>query len=106
MALTSTWPLYAKPLPPQGRGGIRALVIGNLHDAETDYAGGWRMRTMFPDNALLTYVRATGTRSRTQEARPPPTRHRSRMALHLRPADSGAGGISTPGISPTVDMCA
>jgi hypothetical protein len=31
------------------------LVIGNLHDAQTDYVGAQRVRASYPDGALMTW---------------------------------------------------
>jgi hypothetical protein len=51
----ASWPLYSKPLPPPGRDGMQALVIGNLHDAQTDYTGAQKMRAAYPEGALMTW---------------------------------------------------
>jgi len=54
-ATLGSWPLYPKPLPPPGSGSTRALVIGNLHDAQTDYSGAQSMRAAYPRGALMTW---------------------------------------------------
>jgi pimeloyl-ACP methyl ester carboxylesterase len=55
MAMVAAWPLYAQPLPPSGKAGVPALIIGNLHDAQTDYSGAQRMRENFPKSSLVTW---------------------------------------------------
>jgi pimeloyl-ACP methyl ester carboxylesterase len=54
-AAMASWPMYSKPLPPPGKDGVKALVIGNLHDPQTDYIGAQRMRAAYPDGALMTW---------------------------------------------------
>jgi pimeloyl-ACP methyl ester carboxylesterase len=55
MAMVAAWPLYAQPLPPSGKAGVPALIVGNLHDAQTDYSGAQRMRENFPKSSLVTW---------------------------------------------------
>lgn len=50
-----SWPALPRPMPPIGRDGVKPLVIGNLHDAQTPYKSAQSMRVAFPDGRLMTW---------------------------------------------------
>lgn len=50
-----SWPALPRPMPPIGRDGVKPLVIGNLHDAQTPYKSAQSMRSAFPDGRLMTW---------------------------------------------------
>ena len=51
----STWPAYARPVPPVADGGIKAVIIGNLHDPNTAYENAQLLKRNFPDGYLVTW---------------------------------------------------
>ena len=44
----STWPAYARPVPPVGDAELQAVIIGNLHDPNTAYENAQIMAQAFP----------------------------------------------------------
>ena len=49
MVAMSTWPAYARPVPPVGDPTLKAVIIGNLHDPNTAYENAQHMKTAFPE---------------------------------------------------------
>ena len=48
MVAMSTWPAYARPVPPVGDAELQAVIIGNLHDPNTAYENAQHMAQAFP----------------------------------------------------------
>ena len=44
----STWPAYARPVPPVGDAELQAVIIGNLHDPNTANENAQHMAQAFP----------------------------------------------------------
>ena len=44
----STWPAYARPVPPVGDPELPAVILGNLHDPKTAYENAQHMKKAFP----------------------------------------------------------
>eukprot|EP00438_Fugacium_kawagutii_P015460 Skav202290 [mRNA] locus=scaffold3364:49860:51839:+ [translate_table: standard] len=55
MGLLSTWPAYARPVPPVGDPNLRPVIIGNLHDPNTAYDNAQKMKKVFPEGYLVTW---------------------------------------------------
>eukprot|EP00438_Fugacium_kawagutii_P028533 Skav222530 [mRNA] locus=scaffold2875:91541:93488:+ [translate_table: standard] len=55
MTMMSTWPAYARPVPPVGDPNLRPVIIGNLHDPNTAYENAQKMKKFFPEGYLVTW---------------------------------------------------
>lgn len=55
MVAMSTWPAYARPVPPVADAGIEAVIIGNLHDPNTAYENAQLLKRNFPEGYLVTW---------------------------------------------------
>eukprot|EP00434_Breviolum_minutum_P018505 symbB.v1.2.016321.t1/scaffold1240.1/size129799/4 len=55
MVAMSTWPAYARPVPPVGDPELQAVIIGNLHDPNTAYENAQTMAQAFPQGYLVTW---------------------------------------------------
>jgi len=55
MVAMSTWPAYARPVPPVGDAHLKVVVIGNLHDPNTAYRNAQQMKKAFPQGYLVTW---------------------------------------------------
>jgi len=55
MVAMSTWPAYARPVPPVGDPELQAVIIGNLHDPNTAYENAQHMKKAFPQGYLVTW---------------------------------------------------
>ena len=61
MVAMSTWPAYARPVPPVADAGIEAVIIGNLHDPNTAYENpGFASRVFFCLNVRIVGKSAVG----------------------------------------------
>eukprot|EP00438_Fugacium_kawagutii_P017883 Skav216103 [mRNA] locus=scaffold2042:326400:331188:- [translate_table: standard] len=53
--MMSTWPAYARPVPPVGDPNLRPVIIGNLHDPQTAYENAQKTKKVFPEGYLVTW---------------------------------------------------
>lgn len=51
----STWPAYARPVPPVGDAELQVVIIGNLHDPNTAYENAQLLKRNFPKGLLVTW---------------------------------------------------